>query len=1391
MRLVALLFIICHLSFSASAQTQVEYWFDQDPGLGQGTLVTATPAADGTLQFGAPTGQLPSGHHKMGVRSYHLSADGTPHYGPTLLRDIFVQRPADDGNFSRIEYFWDTDPGYGHGTPLPFTPCSDELLNDLYVPTTGLTPGTHRLHIRAFGGRGWSPLLSRPVVVQRPADEGRIVRLEYFWDSDPGPGRGTPISITPDGELNLDNLQVSTEGLAPGPHLLGIRPYGGAGWGPTVRQRVTVQRGAMEIKLVEYFWDTDPGIGLATPLPVVAGKELTMENVILPTDQLAPGKHRLGVRANGGNSWSPTLYLDTYVPMRENDAQVLSGEYFWDDDPGYGLGTPIAIEPGREVSVESLGIGTENLTAGRHQLFVRYRGLMGWSPTLSGEVLVMPETKVLSAEYFWNDDPGFGLGTPVDMTPGQEVTLDALGISTTDVHGDALFFIRYRGPYGWSPTVGYRILVDAEGNYTLNALAATSIEDRNYQTLGDAVADFADRGVCNDITLNLPTTNTVYELDATTGEVLTQLQTVSEGLDHISTLREGKTIGFKATSASGNALSVSTTDEGLPTVLGFFMRTWLEQVALTINGTAYDFSSWARAPRYEELCADVETTPVAISAPAEGMSVSFTAQPHEGTTLTGFEASATSALPVMTISNSGARTDSIAYRVVLSDAEGTELSAYTYYIYVRPRVGSQTFTGMLPATDSSLDPGTVVLKWNAVPGAEGYRLTVTDTTAEPAAVVVDGIAIQATTYSLTAESGHRYEWQVVATGPCDELPSPLMSFSGRLLPDLCVTTITLPEAAEAGNTISVKATIVNQGEGATTEGSWTDRLYYVVNSDDFAQAVEAATLTHTGNLAAGASYQAVFSVQVPQTDEGQLRVFVVTDAAAKVLEADADNNRTLSATAATLQPFYMQAEDLAALRLLYARLGGGQWNGSRWNTASELIKPDNWSGVSFDTVGHVTAISLQGRGLSGSLSVGFAATLSQLRTLNLSRNTLTGDPAAFITSAAMPALTTLDLSYNQIDELSAPLPATVTSLNLSSQHRQYGNNSVLPGLDGLDTRVLHIGSGMTVSLPAVALYNHGAQTFATHPQLYVYSRNMQTRYGTLAWSATNETYSYQANGWQQTMDQDTEALLVVASGTVLANSVWPAQMHFTAGDANLNGLVDVNDVQRTLNYVLNQNNSTTFGLWAANTFAEDETQSLINIQDIVCTVNIVLVGEGIDLTLHNPQSTLHAPQSALHAPSMCSQLSMDGRVLTLDAAQDIAAIDVELAGVSASQLKLLLPARHWQMQARATERGVRLMLFSPTGQSLPEGTTQLLRLSTEGAWPLAAYGSDPEALPVAIGVDGGTTTSVRGTREGLSVDREGRSVDCEAIYDLQGRQVDSNAPLRKGVYIQNGNKVKR
>ena len=1204
------------------------------------------------------------------------------------------------------------------------------------------------------------------------------LQLEYFFDSDPGFGLGQRMTASPDAEGNF-SFNAPTTGLEPGAHQLGFRIYKPGNpdateerdksihFSPTILQQIYVPSSETPVvSQVEYFWDIDPGIGKATKLNITPGNEVNLTNVQIPTTGLAKGSHLLGIRAKGERGWSPLIIQEVYVAAADG-VEVSRVEYFWDVDPGFGKGTPLSFIKGQEVNIENATVSAAGLTAGDHQLFVRVYGDNGWAPTISQTVYVDPdvsEFKVLAAEYFWNEDPGYGKGTPIALTPGVEVSINDFMVPTDMVQGDAVLYVRYQGTLGWSPTVAYPVMVNAVGEYILDATKETSLADRLFQTVTDAFYDFDDRGISGSITMKVNTKNKAYEVDATDEMMINRMARMAKNLDDISTPRAHKTIAFKRYNSvsTGNTIKVTTTQEALPTVVSLLAQTSLDNVALTINGVAYNFTPASKRCRLPD-CGT--TTAVALSTISEAIKATWKAQPHEGTTLSGFATQGEGDLPAMEIVNSGTETDSVAYLVTLSTAEGQKLCDYTYYIYVYAPMQTQAFTTLMPATGSSVDPSTTKLTWNAFNDATGYRLTVTETAegGDPK-TIVNNKAVTATEYEITVKTGYTYTWTVTAVGHCDELTSETQTLKGRLLPDLVVESLTLPEAAPPGTELTVTATIKNQGTGATTEGQWTDRLYYTINSTKWADRVQATDVRHEGNVAVDGSYEVSFTMTVPDVDSGTLRVFVEANADKKAMESNTNNNYTMSTTTATMTPVYVNVNDLAVLRQLYEDFGGSQWNGTKWKTTSELVASSNWSGVTFDSNGYVKTINLQARGLTGSLSTATPLSLSQLTTLNLSRNALTGDPSKYINKGTTPLLTTVDLGYNQIDELGEALPKAL-AVTLKSQHRQYNSNATLPGLDNLPAQMLYVGNRMEVEVPRIVGYNHSAQTFGNIQTLKVYKRdNMGQLLGNLKWSDTYECYYYAGNVTVQPQTQDDEVVLVPAGGS-FENSAYPARIHMVLGDANLTGLVDVNDVQRTLNYIINSGGGT-FSLWAANTWDDD----LINIQDIVCTVNIVLENQGDQL--------LSAPRRAGQGivPNL---FYASERNICLTAQDEIAAFDLMLEGVNSSQIRLLLNRNDWQMQTLDTDYGVRLLVFSPTGQTLPIGDTQVLRMSADGM-PVGVQASNIDAEDVTVGVVANPT----GISE-LEQDDED-----SYVYDLTGRKVKENTVRKSaGIYIKNGKKV--
>ena len=242
-------------------------------------------------------------------------------------------------------------------------------------------------------------------------------------------------------------------------------------------------------------------------------------------------------------------------------------------------------------------------------------------------------------------------------------------------------------------------------------------------------------------------------------------------------------------------------------------------------------------------------------------------------------------------------------------------------------------------------------------------------------------------------------------------------------------------------------------------------------------------------------------------------------------------------------------------------------------------------------------------------------------------------------------------------------------------------------------------------------------------------------------------------------------MLIDTNGTWSQWSAYPATVRYVVGDANMSGETNVLDVQYTLRYILAPSALTYFNYSAANTYYDNT----INVQDCVVTVNIVL-GNGLaPANSRSDSPTGIVPEGGVW---------MEGGRLMLSADRDVAAIDVELQGVSTDEVALMLNRSDFQMAGRDTEWGSRYVIFSPTGKRIAAGdVVQLLRVSGQ-AQPVAIQCADPDAQEVAMAV--GTMPS------GISEVKVSSDAGNTNLYDLQGRRTGGS---RKGVYVQHGKKV--
>ena len=144
------------------------------------------------------------------------------------------------------EVFFDSDPGYGSGIPFIISEDSGVAFFDS-ISLGGLAPGDHTLFVRYRDDQGtWSVPIARRFGVMPPTGTGLdfVAAGEFFFDTDPGLGGGTPL-LPEDGSFNeveegMSRLNAAAE-LDTGFHLLYTRIRDGCGlWSALIADTLRV-----------------------------------------------------------------------------------------------------------------------------------------------------------------------------------------------------------------------------------------------------------------------------------------------------------------------------------------------------------------------------------------------------------------------------------------------------------------------------------------------------------------------------------------------------------------------------------------------------------------------------------------------------------------------------------------------------------------------------------------------------------------------------------------------------------------------------------------------------------------------------------------------------------------------------------------------------------------------------------------------------------------------------------------------------------------------------------------------------------------------------------------------------------------------------------------------
>lgn len=201
------------------------------------------------------------------------------------------------------------------------------------------------------------------------------ITTEYFFDRDPGFGKGKIAGVSSNG---TQKFKADLSNLKQGFHTLNVRGKNVFGWSQTQTFQFVLFEKTSEIIGTEYYFNEDPGHGKGkftaiAPNDSSVNIKQSATKLDIDVSGINPGYHILNVRAlNGDKTWSDpitTPFIYAQAPEIPKKA-----EYYIDRDPGEGNGSVIKTSNNNTIA---FALETEKQKDGNHILFIRTQDEQG------------------------------------------------------------------------------------------------------------------------------------------------------------------------------------------------------------------------------------------------------------------------------------------------------------------------------------------------------------------------------------------------------------------------------------------------------------------------------------------------------------------------------------------------------------------------------------------------------------------------------------------------------------------------------------------------------------------------------------------------------------------------------------------------------------------------------------------------------------------------------------------------------------------------------------------------------------------------------------------------------------------------------------------------------
>lgn len=418
--------------------------------------------------------------------------------------------------------------------------------------------------------------------------------------------------------------------------------------------------------------------------------------------------------------------------------------------------------------------------------------------------------------------------------------------------------------------------------------------------------------------------------------------------------------------------------------------------------------------------------------------------------------------------------------------------------------------------------------------------------------------------------------------------------------------------------------------------------------------------------------------------------------------------------------YQFSAEEWVILQTVLPQLSQMGWS-QPWDVSQGMNAVSTLSGLTIEK-GHVTGLDLSGQELTGAFPY-FLLSFPDLHQVNLAGNHLSGDIGlgtyAFaqqnplltlaledvdisgnqftgnigLFANCFANLTSLDASHNCLEDVYPMIPATVASLDISSQTI----SRVVP----LELSSLSI-EDLATKIPSILLYDHANQTFKTDINFLCSTKDddwsivLVSKNGQLGMRLASEQNTYYEESGE------TLHVAVINDDGTPEGSTFFVSLAFDEGDGNFDGKVDILDLQTTLNYMFEEYLDKPYNYTASNLVKDN----IINVQDAVCLVN-KLLDSSTSLSAKQYSSPNRAEAFSLESNAT---VMIEGGLLKIKSDIPVSAFDIIVSTIDDVKQLSALNDMGFTCAYRQDGNLLHLIGYSLSGSVLPIGETTICEL---------------------------------------------------------------------------------